>query len=88
MEQWCHDVDQFIVAAINTPHHEGGRQEPTVAHSRSPSAARTPPSVRVPHQMSVLPSIVTTDLLDELIHRRRGEDSHIIIEHHRERQQH
>jgi hypothetical protein len=23
-EQWCHDVDQLIVAAINTPHHEGG----------------------------------------------------------------
>jgi hypothetical protein len=23
-EQWCHDVDQLIIAAINTPYHEGG----------------------------------------------------------------
>jgi hypothetical protein len=35
-EQWRHDVDQLVVAAINTPHHEEGRQEPVTAHSRSP----------------------------------------------------
>jgi hypothetical protein len=23
-EQWRHDVDQLIIATINTPHHEGG----------------------------------------------------------------
>jgi hypothetical protein len=23
-EQWHHNVDQFVVAGINTPHHEGG----------------------------------------------------------------
>jgi hypothetical protein len=25
VEQWRHDVDQLIVVAINTPHHEEGR---------------------------------------------------------------
>jgi hypothetical protein len=39
----------------------------------------------VPHQARVLPSIAMADLHDELIHHRRGEDSHITIEHHRER---
>jgi hypothetical protein len=24
-EQWCHDVDQLIIAAINTPHRDGRR---------------------------------------------------------------
>jgi hypothetical protein len=28
-EQWRHDVDQLIIAAINTPHHEGRRQPST-----------------------------------------------------------
>jgi hypothetical protein len=49
-EQWCHDVDQLIVAAINTPHHEGGQQELTVAHSHSPSVARALPSACVPRR--------------------------------------
>jgi hypothetical protein len=84
-EQWHHDADQLIVAAINTLHHEGGWQELMVAHSRSPSVARAPPSVGVPHQMRVLPSITMVDLRDELICRRRGEDSRITIERHRER---
>jgi hypothetical protein len=39
----------------------------------------------VPHQARVLPSIAMADLHDELIHHRRGEDSRITIEHHRER---
>jgi hypothetical protein len=85
VEQWRRDVDQLIIAAINTPHHEGGRQEPTTAHSCSPSAVCAPPSARVLHQSRVLPSIVTGDLRDELICRRRGEDSHTTIECHRER---
>jgi hypothetical protein len=84
-EQWRHDVDQLVVAAINTPHHEGGRYEPVAAHSRSPLATRAPPSARVPHQARVLPSIATADLHNELIRRRRSEDSRITIEHHRER---
>jgi hypothetical protein len=25
VEQWRHDIDQLVVTAINTPHHEGGR---------------------------------------------------------------
>jgi hypothetical protein len=54
-------------------------------HSRSPSAARAPPSSRVPHQACVLSNIATVDLRDELIHRRRGEDSRITIEHQHER---
>jgi hypothetical protein len=44
-EQWCHDVDQLIVAAINTLHHEGGQQEPSAVHSRSPAAVHAPPAV-------------------------------------------
>jgi hypothetical protein len=75
----------LIVAAINTPHHEEGRQEPTTAHSCSPSAARAMPSACVPHQAHVLPSIAMTDLRDELIRRCRGEDSRITIERYRER---
>jgi hypothetical protein len=39
----------------------------------------------MPHQARVLPTIVTTDLRDELIHRRRGDDSRITIGCHRER---
>jgi hypothetical protein len=39
----------------------------------------------VPHQAHVLPSIVMADLYDELIRHRKGEDSHITIERHRER---
>jgi hypothetical protein len=42
-EQWRHDVDQLVIVAINTLHHEGGQQEPTSVHSRSPSATRAPP---------------------------------------------
>jgi hypothetical protein len=85
VEQWCHDIDQLIITAINTPHHKGGRQEPTVAHSRSPSAARALPSTCVPHQTRVLPNIAMADLCDELICHYRGEDSCITIERHCER---
>jgi hypothetical protein len=85
-EQWHHDVDQLVVATINTLHHEGGRQELAAAHSCSPSAARALPSTRMPHQARVLPSITTVDLRDKLIRRHRGEDSRITIERHHERQ--
>jgi hypothetical protein len=61
MEQWHHNVDHLIIATINTPHQGGRRQEPSVAHSRSPSAVRMPPQLRVP------PSIATADFHDELI---------------------
>jgi hypothetical protein len=54
-------------------------------HSCSPLAVRAPPSAHVPHQVRVLSSIAMADLRDELIRCRRGEDSHITIECHRER---
>jgi hypothetical protein len=60
------------------PASEGGWQELAAAHSRSPSAARAPSAC-------VLLSIATTDLRDESIRRRRGKDSRITIERHRER---
>jgi hypothetical protein len=49
VEQWNHDVDQLIVMAIKTPHHEGGRQELATVHLHCPSVACAPPSARVPH---------------------------------------
>jgi hypothetical protein len=64
MEQWHHNVDQLIIATINTPHQGGGRQEPSATHSRSPSAACMPPQLRVP------PSIATANFHDELIRHR------------------
>jgi hypothetical protein len=71
-EQWHHDIDQLIVAAMNTPHHEGGWQEASVAHSCSPSAPRAPPYKRVPHQPHMPPSIAMADLHNELILHRSG----------------
>jgi hypothetical protein len=50
-EQWHHDVDQLVVAAINTPHREG-RCQPSVQQPRFPSAARAPSVAQAP---SVLP---------------------------------
>jgi hypothetical protein len=40
-KQWRHDVDQLIIAAINTPHQEG-RCQPSAQQSRFPLAACTP----------------------------------------------
>jgi hypothetical protein len=68
-EQWCHDVDQLIVAAINTLHHEECDKSRRQRIRDPPSSARAPPSARVPHQARVLPSIATTDLRDEFIRR-------------------
>jgi hypothetical protein len=76
VEQWCHDVDQLIIAAINTlPHrgrqvnHPGG-----VPVSLAPSAPRAPAAC-----------LATVDLWAELEHRRSGDDGRITIERHRER---
>jgi hypothetical protein len=46
-EQWRHDVDQLVVAAINMPHRERRRQ-PSMQQSRVPSAARAPSVVQAP----------------------------------------
>jgi hypothetical protein len=81
----ANDVDQLVVAAINTLDHEEGRKEPAAAHSRSPSSMCTPPSAHVPHQARVLPSIATADPCDEFIRHRWGKDSRITIERHHER---
>jgi hypothetical protein len=77
VEQWHHDVDQLVVAAINTPHREG-RCQPSVQQSRFPSATREPSVVQAP---SVLPderppaqhcapmaSYQTMDLREEINH--------------------
>jgi hypothetical protein len=61
-EQWRHDIDQHVITTINNPHHEGGRQEPLVAHSRSPSVTRTPPFVHMPHQLCMPLRIAMVDL--------------------------
>jgi hypothetical protein len=93
-KQWCHDVDQLVIAAINTPHREG-RCQPFTQQSRFPSAARTPsvaqappgvPGARPPVQhRALMASYRTTDLREEINHRRGGEDSHTTIERNRER---
>jgi hypothetical protein len=84
-EQWRHDIDQLIIVAINTSHHEGGQHGPSAVNSRSPSSTRAPPSACMPHQSRVSLSIATADLRNELIHRHRGQDSRITIECHHER---
>jgi hypothetical protein len=71
---WCHDVNKFIIIAINTllrggwwADHSGGMLEPSAAHSRTPLA-----------------SLATSDLWVELERHRSGEDVHITIECRRE----
>jgi hypothetical protein len=46
-EQWRHDVDQLIIAAINMPHREGQCQ-PFAQQSCFSSVARTPSVAQVP----------------------------------------
>jgi hypothetical protein len=87
-EQWRHDVDQLIVTAINTPpredqwaNHPGA--VPSVAHSRTPTPPRVPPTARAaiaPRMLAT--SIAAADLQAKLEHHRSGEDSSITIEHH------
>jgi hypothetical protein len=88
-EQWHHDVDQLVIAAINTPHRDGRRQ-PSAQQSRFPSAARAPSVVqagaRPPAQHHApMASYQTSDLREEINHRCGGEDSHTTIERSHER---
>jgi hypothetical protein len=46
-EQWRHDVNQLVIAAINTPHHEGQHQ-PSARQSHFLSAVRTPSVAQAP----------------------------------------
>jgi hypothetical protein len=93
-EQWRHDVDQLIIAAINTPHREGWRQPSAQQSSissatRAPSVAQAPPvlpSVRPPMQHHAsMASYQTTDLREEINCHRGGEDIRTTIEHNHER---
>jgi hypothetical protein len=72
-EQWHHNVDQLVVAAINTPHREG-RHQPSAQQSRFPSVARAP-----------IANYQTTELREEINHRRGGENSRTTIKHNHER---
>jgi hypothetical protein len=87
VEQWRHDVDQLVIAAINTPHHER-RCQPSTQQSRFPSAARAPSVAQAPpvlwHRASMA-SYETTDLREEINHCRGGEDSRTTIERNCER---
>jgi hypothetical protein len=92
-EQWRHDVDQLVVATINTPprrgrraNHFGGALELTSAHSRTPTVACTSLVACVPMAPCVsAASLATVDLWAELEHRRLEEDDYITIERHQER---
>jgi hypothetical protein len=93
-EQWHHDVDQLIVAAINTPHRERRRQ-PSVQQSRISLAAYTSSVAQAPQVLSnarppvqhrtPMVSYTTTDLREGINHRCGGEDSRTTIKCHRER---
>jgi hypothetical protein len=93
-EHWRHSVDQLIIVAINTPHHERRRQ-PSVQQSRFPLAARAPSVVQAPlvlqgarppaQHRTLMASYETTDLREEINHHRGGEDIRTTIEHNRER---
>jgi hypothetical protein len=50
VEQWCHDVDQLLVVAINTPPPGGNHQIPD-EHSLTPTSAHVPPAPGVPSSM-------------------------------------
>jgi hypothetical protein len=87
VEQWRHDVDQVIIAAINTPPCGGRRMNrssrepmPSAAHSRSPMA---PHVLSAPH--APVASLSTLDLRAEHERRCSGENNRITIERCRER---
>jgi hypothetical protein len=94
VEQWRHDVDQLIIATINTPHCEGRRQ-PSAQQScflsavRAPFVAQAPPvlpGARPPAQhRAPMASYHTLDLREEINRRRGREDSRTTIERNRER---
>jgi hypothetical protein len=98
-EEWCRNVDQLIVAAINTPLHERWCQ-PSAQHSHTPaahasSAARTPPVEPAPPvgpdacqtawHRAPMASYAMADLRAEINRRHGGEDGRVTIERRRER---
>jgi hypothetical protein len=98
-EEWRRNVDQLVVAAINTPLHER-RCQPSARHShatavhvasiaRAPPAEHAPPvgpdACRTARHRTPMASYATTDLRAEINHRRGGEDGRVTIERRRER---
>jgi hypothetical protein len=84
-KQWHHDVNQLVVAMINTSLNGGQRAN----HSHgtpelSPTLSCTPIVARAP-SLGTHANGGTTDLRAELKHRRSGENDRTTIEHHRER---
>jgi hypothetical protein len=73
-EQWRHDVDQLIIAAINMPHHT--MRAPSIAHA-PPVLPNACPSAQCRAPMS---SYTTTDLREEINRCRGGEDNLTAIE--------
>jgi hypothetical protein len=94
-EQWCHNVDQLVVAAINTPHYERRRQ-PSAQQSHTPSMVHVPFVVHAPpvlpnacpsaQHRAPMVSYMTTYLREEINHHRGGKDSLTAIERHHKRQ--
>jgi hypothetical protein len=87
-EEWRRNVDQLVVAAINTPLHER-RCQPSAHHSHTlaahaPSAACAPPVERAPpvgpdacqtaRHHAPMASYATADLRAKINRRRGGED--------------
>jgi hypothetical protein len=92
-EEWRRNVDQLVVAAINTPLHER-RCQPSTQHSHTPaahapSAARAPPVERAPpigpdacqttRHHAPIASYATADLRAEINRHRSGEDGRVTI---------
>jgi hypothetical protein len=84
-EQWCHDIDQLIVAAINTmpcggqqANHLGGVPVVSAAHLCSPAAPPASSTVRAS-------SLAMIDLWDEVERCRSGEDDRMTMERQRKR---
>jgi hypothetical protein len=99
VEEWHRNVDQLVVAAINTPLHER-RCQPSTQYSHTPgahalSATRASPVEHAPpigpdarlttRHRTPMASYVTADLRAEINHRRGGEDGRVTIERRRER---
>jgi hypothetical protein len=93
VEQWHHDIDQLIIATINTPPHGGQRANhssgvsvPSVAHLRTPTVPHMPSvacAPTTPHAPTT--SLAMADLWAKLEPCRSGDDDRVTIEPHRER---
>jgi hypothetical protein len=98
-EEWRCNVDQLVVAAINTPLHDRRCQPParhshaTAAHAAStahaPSVEHAPPlgpdACQTARHRTPMASYATADLRAEINRRRGGEDGRVTIERRCER---